>query len=69
MEDKQKICDALLECLKLTRYGMDIAAIRYFRQTESDEEVIIYFKGEGTLTINVSMDSGIGMLRDILKKL
>ena len=69
MEDKQKICDALLECLKLTRYGMDIAAIKHFQLTESDEEVTIYFKGEGTITVNVSMDSGFGMIKDIFKKL
>ncbi len=64
MEDKQKICDRLLETLKLTRQLYDLIDLDYI---EEKELVVAHFEGGGKKEINVAMDSGIAMIKDIIR--
>ncbi len=64
MEDKQKICDRLLETLKLTRQLYNLIDLDYI---EEKEIVVAHFEGGGKKEINVAMDSGIAMIRDIIR--
>lgn len=64
MEDKQRICDRLLETLKLTRQLYDLIDLDYI---EEKELVVAHFEGGGKKEINVAMDSGIAMIRDIIR--
>ena len=69
MEDKQKICDKLLETLQLTRQYEDLQSLIYLRGGHDQESVMALVTSGGTQEINVSMDSGAAMVRDILKAL
>lgn len=64
MENKQLICDRLLETLKLTRQLYDLIDLDYI---EEKELVVAHFEGGGKKEINVAMDSGIAMIRDIIR--
>ena len=64
MEDKQKICDRLLETLKLTRLGTDLIDLDYIKESEI---VVAHFEGGGKKEINVACDSGIAMIKDIIR--
>lgn len=63
MEDKQRICDGLCEVLNLTRNHRDLQRIKYDPKTEI---VTILWVG-GTRSVNVAMDSGTAMIRDIMR--
>ena len=69
MEDKQRICDKLLETLQLTRQYEDLQSLIYLRGGQDHETVMALFTPNNALEINVSMDSGAAMVRDILKAL
>lgn len=69
MEDKQMICDKLLETLQLTRQYEDLQSLIYLREGVDHETVMALFAQGSTLEINVSMDSGAAMVRDVLKAL
>lgn len=58
------ICDRLLETLKLTRQLYDLIDLDYI---EGKELVVAHFEGGGKKEINVAMDSGIAMIRDIIR--
>ena len=63
-ENKQAICDKLLEALKMTRNLYDLVYLKYF----SDNQTVNAHFGNGTVkTVNVAMDSGTAMIRDIIK--
>lgn len=62
-EDKQKICSALAEALKLTRVGTNIAAIEYDPKSETAK---VIFRSGAHRLINVACDSGAAMIRDIM---
>lgn len=64
MEDKQRICDRLLETLKLTRLGTDLIDLDYI---EESEIVVAHFEDGGKREINVACDSGIAMIKDIIR--
>jgi len=66
MEDKQKICDLLCKTLQATRGHYDLVAIHYTRITEDREEVEIEWES-GSQKVNVSLDSGVAMIRDIMR--
>ena len=63
MEDKQNICDLLCKALQATREYCDLLQIDYYPTTET---VLVRFCG-GTKPVNVHMDSGSAMIRDIIK--
>lgn len=58
------ICDRLLETLKLTRQLYDLIGLDYI---EEKELVVAHFEGGGKKEINVACDSGIAMIRDIIR--
>lgn len=68
MEDKQKICDRLLETLKLTRLGAELIDLDYIAE---DEIVVAHFGGGHggghKAEINVACDSGVAMIKDIIR--
>lgn len=66
MENKQAICDSLVETLKYTRDANDILTMVYNADTEI---VDVVFISGGIRKINVAMDSGVAMIRDIMKNL
>ena len=61
-EDKQKILDLLLPALQATRNLYDLQDLEY-----SEERDLVYAKFPGgTKVVNVAMDSGTAMIRDII---
>jgi len=67
-EDKQPILDALKVTLNLTRAGDDITALNYDKERE---EVQVHFNNSSFAArrINVAADSGIAMIRDVMRGL
>ena len=63
MENKQDILDALVECLRLTRDQYDLEQLIY----DPDQETVTIAWANGGTTVNVAMDSGIAMIRDVLR--
>ncbi len=68
-EDKQKICDLLLPALQATRNLYDLVSLKYERIGDCDEIVTATFDNGYSKTVNVSMDSGTAMIRDIVKQI
>ena len=66
MEDKQAICDALCYALQLTRGFHDLVAIEYDGTPYCETATLVYEYGKGA-PINVAMDSGEAMIRDIMR--
>lgn len=66
-ENKRDIIKSLLPTLQMTREGENISDIRYERAENGMEWVIVTYSSGNRKEINVSMDSGIAMLRDTLK--
>ena len=62
-EDKQAICTALCKALQLTRSGSSIFEIRY---NAEGEYVTVYYT-TGHININVALDTGTAMIRDIMR--
>lgn len=69
MENKREICNLLCETLKATRDQEDLMALKYKKDKSGLELVTVIYNGGGTRVINVTMDSGVAMIRDILKSL
>lgn len=65
-EDKQLICDYLLEALKLTRGQGNLETLIFNSETEI---VTGIYKGGGKVRINVACDSGVSMIQDIIGKM
>ena len=64
-ENKQYILELLLKAIKATRAGNDVSYLRY----DAEKEIVhVYFGGSGVSSrqINVAMDSGIAMLKDVI---
>lgn len=64
-EDKQAICDALCTALQMTRDFRDLVAIEYDGTPYHETATLIYEHGKGA-PINVALDSGEAMIRDIM---
>ena len=67
MENKQLILDALCSALQLTRDQADLEALEYKEIGPAKQRVIATYDGGGSREINVSLDSGIAMIRDVLR--
>lgn len=67
MEDKNLICEELAKLLKLTRNQSDLKALNYEILDNGDEIVTAEWDNGGRRIINVSMDSGTAMIRDIMR--
>lgn len=62
-EDKEKICKLMLKALQATRFGSDLINIKYNKK-DGEETVDLCFLG-GIKTVNVTLDSGAAMIKDI----
>lgn len=69
LEDKKKICDLFLITLQATRRYSDLEALNYEKTPNGEEVVTAIFEKGGRKTVNVSMDSGIAMIKDIINGL
>lgn len=65
MEDKQKILDLLLLALQATRNLNDLISLRY----DKEKEMVIACFCSGNKLVNVAMDSGTSMIRDVLNQI
>ena len=64
-ENKQAILDALKVAINLTRAGDDVTKLEY----DSEKELVnVHFRNEKypARQINVAMDSGYAMLKDVM---
>lgn len=65
-ENKQEICDYLCEALVRTRQYDDLVSLTY----DKDQEIVTAkFENGGRILINVNMDSGWAMIKDIVGQL
>ncbi len=69
MEDKQKICNRLCETLRATLWGCDIESLTYIHHSTDEQEVVVKYRNGYRKRIDVSCDSGFGMIKDILRGL
>lgn len=74
-EDKQAICNALCECLRLTSAAGTSNALKRFEYIDDGlgTEIVrpVFENGagkDGWYDVNVSCDSGIAMISDIVKQ-
>ena len=63
MEDKQRICDLLCETLHATRDQYDILDLHF----NAEKETVDVVYENGAFEVNVACDSGIAMIRDVLR--
>ena len=68
MENKERITHQLMLCLLATRAGEDISDMSYMKST-GDEWVNITFRDGSWLPVNVTADSGIALIKDVIKAL
>ena len=68
-ENKQEICSKLLDTLQNTRNLYDLVSLEYKRISEYEERVTAVFANWHQKVVNVSMDSGTAMIRDIIKQI
>lgn len=63
MEDKQKILDLLLPALQATRNLSDLVELEY-----REDRGLVYakFAGGNQKIVNVAMDSGTALIRDVI---
>lgn len=67
-EDKQKILDALLPALRLTRGASDLINLIYVKVSDDQEYALAVFQNGAERKINVTLDSGIAMIRDVCER-
>ena len=65
-ENKQKICDLLLITLQATSNAADVISLTH---DEESETVTVTFLSGGKRVVNVAVDSGTAMIRDIMANL
>lgn len=66
MENKQQILDLLVPALQATRDQHDLVSLTYEDLGNDRQEVVIEYE-DGSRRVNVSLDSGIAMIRDVLR--
>ena len=69
MEDKKKILKGLLLTLRSTRRFEDLRDLVYSKNDDGMEFVTCIYENGSYYSINVTMDSGIAMIRDVLRGL
>lgn len=65
MEDKQKILNLLCRTLQATDNASDLLSLTYLPH---EDAVIVRFKN-GRRRVNVALDSGTAMIRDVVNNL
>lgn len=66
MENKQEICSLLLPALQATRGLWDLWKLEY---VAGQEVVKAWFLNGTVKVVNVRLDSGVAMIRDIMRAL
>ena len=66
-EDKDYIVQLFLKALQATGNQQDLKAAKYEVLDNNDEIVTIEYEHGGSRVVNVSMDSGVAMIRDIMR--
>ena len=66
-EDKETIINYLLYTLKQTVAGVGLDYIRYERLNNGDEIAILIYDNGYHKSVNITMDSGLALMRDILR--
>lgn len=65
MEDKEKITESLFSLLTQTMYFHNLESLIYAKD-EQDEWITASFKNGYKKTINVTADSGIALIQDVI---
>lgn len=65
-ENKQQVCEKLLELLNMTRAGEDIIALTYTKDEYNEEYVTIHWANGYKQKVCVTADSGVAMIRDVM---
>lgn len=68
MEDKQLICDLLLKALQATECFSDLDSLDYINEDANFQLVRAVFANGAEKLANVTMDSGIAMIKDIIRQ-
>lgn len=68
-EDKETICRKLIPALQATRHYADLTQLYYEKRTGRLEVVTAEFESGEKVSINVSGDSGISLIRDVIRGL
>ena len=66
-ENKELVTQALFQALKTTVEGVNIAEMNYRMLTNGDELVTIIYDDGYRKTVNVSCDSGVALMKDVLR--
>ena len=66
-EDKEVVTNALFQALKTTVEGVNIAEMNYRLLTNGHELVTIIYDNGYRKTVNVSCDSGVELMKDVLR--
>ena len=66
-EDKQNIINYLFHTLKQTVAGLGLESIRYEQLVNGDEIAVLIYDNGYRKSVNISCDSGISLMRDILR--
>lgn len=68
-ENKQEICNKLLDTLQNTSNLYDLVSLEYKRISKYEERVTAVFANGNQKVANVSMDSGTAMIVDIINQI
>ena len=68
-EDKEEIIKWLLATLKLTAAGVGLEDIRYERLANGDEIAVLIYDNGFRKSVNISYDTGVLLMRDILRSI
>lgn len=68
MEDKRKILQRLFHLLRATSAGSDIVALE-LEQNGHDEYCVIVFESREREKVDITADSGLTIIKDVLKAL
>lgn len=66
-EDKQEIINWLFQTLKQTVAGVGLEAIKYEALSNGDEIAVLMYDNGYRKSVNISCDSGVALMRDILR--
>ena len=68
-EDKAVITQALFQALKTTVEGVNLAEMKYQELGNGDELVTLIYDNGYRKTVNVSCDSGVALMKDVLREI
>lgn len=72
MENKQTCVERLFDTIKCSRSFQNLTKMEYQKEWNGDENVLLYFQrnfGEDIVYVNVTADSCIALIYDVMKVL